>query len=116
RLTFAPAPNALTTARAAYELSLKPRETRRVFVRYGAPGGSEAGAAGVWTGRNFYRQMPAARHALRESSARAASVDSSNTVFNEIVRRCVSDLYMLITDTPFGHYPYAGTPWFSTPF
>src|SRR6202521_2086728 len=30
RLTFAPAPNALTTARASFELSLKPRETRRV--------------------------------------------------------------------------------------
>src|SRR6266404_4309384 len=115
RLTFAPAPNALTTARASYELSLKPRETRRVFVRYGVPG-SNAGAAGVWTGRSFYRQMRAARHGLRESSARAASIDSSNTVFNEIARRAVSDLYMLITETAAGPYPYAGTPWFSTPF
>ena len=66
------------------------------------------------TGRAL--ELAPARHALRESSARAASVDTSNTVFNEIVRRCVSDLYMLITDTPHGHYPYAGTPWFSTPF
>jgi glycogen debranching enzyme len=116
RLAFAPAPNALTTARASYELSLKPHQTRRVFVRYGVPGDSNEGADGDWSGRGFYRRMRAARHALRESSARAASVDSSNTVFNEIVRRCVSDLYMLITDTPHGHYPYAGTPWFSTPF
>jgi len=111
RLTFEPAPKTLTTARAAYEFFLKPRETRRVFVRYGVPDGN-----GDWTGRGFYRQMRAARHALRESSARAASVDSSNSVFNEIVRRSVSDLYMLVTDTPHGHYPYAGTPWFSTPF
>jgi glycogen debranching enzyme len=116
RLTFSPAPHTLTTARASYELSLKPHETRRVFVRYGACGGSIAGTDGDWSGRAFYRRMRTARHALRESSARAASIESSNTVFNEIVRRCVSDLYMLITDTPYGHYPYAGTPWFSTPF
>jgi glycogen debranching enzyme len=111
RLTFEPAPKTLTTGRAAYEVALKPRETRRIFLRYGVPDQHEE-----WTGRGFYRQMRAARHALRESSARAASVDSSNSVFNEIVRRSVSDLYMLITDTPQGSYPYAGTPWFSTPF
>jgi glycogen debranching enzyme len=111
-IAFFPAPNTLTTARATFELSLKPRATRRIFVRIGFTGA----ARGEWTGRSFYRQMRAARHALKESSARAASVDSSNSVYNEIVRRSVSDLYMLITDTPQGPYPYAGIPWFSTPF
>ena len=111
RLVFDPAPKTLTTARAAYELLLKSRETRRIFLRHGVSNGEDA-----WSGRAFYRRMRTARHALRESSARAASVDSSNSVFNEIVRRSVSDLYMLISDTPQGHYPYAGTPWFSTPF
>ncbi|MDP8986310.1 MAG: amylo-alpha-1,6-glucosidase [Pseudomonadota bacterium] len=110
RLAFEPAPNTLTTGRAAYELWLEPNQTRRIFVRYGVPQDDP------WTGRSFYRAMRASRHALRESSARAASVDSSNSVFNEIVRRSVSDLYMLITETPHGQYPYAGTPWFSTPF
>jgi glycogen debranching enzyme len=112
RLTFSPAPKVLTTARAAYELSLKPHETRRIFLRYGVAERERA----EWNGRRFYRQKRDARHALRESSARAASIDSSNTVFNEVVRRCVSDLYMLVTETPQGLYPYAGTPWFSTPF
>ena len=60
--------------------------------------------------------MRAAQHALKESSERAASVDSSNSVYNEMVRRSVSDLYMLITDTPQGPYPYAGIPWFSAIF
>jgi len=110
-LTFEPAPKTLTTGRAVYEFALKPGEMRRIFVRYGVPDDG-----GKWSGRGFYRQMRMARHTLRESSGRAASVDSSNSVFNEIVRRSVSDLYMLITDTPQGHYPYAGTPWFSTPF
>ena len=111
-IAFFPAPKTLTASRAAFELSLKPRATRRIFARDCFTGS----APGDWTGRSFYRRMRAARHALRESSARAASVDSSNSVFNEIVRRSVSDLYMLITDTPQGPYPYAGIPWFSTPF
>ena len=112
RVSFEPAPRVLSTARADYELSLQPREAQRIFLRYGVA----AAKPGGWDGRQFYRQARAARHALRESSARAASVDSSNSVFNEIVRRCVSDLYMLVTETPQGLYPYAGTPWYSTPF
>jgi glycogen debranching enzyme len=112
QVAFFPAPKTLTTARAGYELALKPRATRRIFVRCGVP----AGADGDWSGRLFYRRLRAARQALRASTERAAGVDSSNTVFNEVLRRSVSDLYMLITDTPQGPYPYAGIPWFSTPF
>jgi glycogen debranching enzyme len=112
QVSFYPAPKTLTTGRAAFELTLKPHETRRIFVRCGVL----SGADGDWSGRLFYRRMRASRHALRASSERAASIDSSNSVFNEIVRRSVSDLYMLVTETAHGLYPYAGTPWFSTPF
>jgi glycogen debranching enzyme len=112
RLTFFPSPKTLTTARAAYELTLKPRATRRIFVRCDVQSGSDSD----WSGRVFYGRMRAARQALRESSERAASIEGSNSVFNEVVRRSVSDLYTLITDTPEGPYPYAGIPWFSTPF
>jgi glycogen debranching enzyme len=111
-LEFDPAPQTLTTGRAAFEVSLNAHQVKRIFIRVGVPETDE----GHWSGRVFYRRMRAARHALRQSSARAASVDSSNSVFNEIARRAVSDLYMLVTDTVEGPYPYAGTPWFSTPF
>jgi len=95
-VAFSPAPNTLTTARATFDVSLKPRSSRRIFVRCGV----EDAAEGDWNGRLFYRRMRAARHALNESSKRAASVESSNSVYNEIARRSVSDLYMLVTDTP----------------
>jgi glycogen debranching enzyme len=111
-LQFDPAPQVLTTSRAAFEIALNPHQVKRIFIRAGV---GETGEP-QWNGRLFYRNLRAARHAQNESSGRAASIDSSNTVFNEIARRAVSDLYMLITDTPYGPYPYAGTPWFSTPF
>lgn len=111
-LEFSPAPQTLTTDRAAFDVALKPHQVRRVFIRAGLPAADDA----LWSGRTFYRHMRSARQALRESSGRAASVESSNSVFNEVARRAISDLYMLVTDTPLGPYPYAGTPWFSTPF
>ncbi|MDP9009151.1 MAG: amylo-alpha-1,6-glucosidase [Pseudomonadota bacterium] len=111
-LEFCPAPQILTTEHAAFEVSLRPHQVRRVFIRAGLPAGED----GSWSGRTFYRHMRGARQALRDSSGRAASVASSNSLFNEVARRAISDLYMLVTETPLGLYPYAGTPWFSTPF
>jgi glycogen debranching enzyme len=60
--------------------------------------------------------LRSARRALKISSRRAASLDSSNSLFNEFARRSVADLYMLLTETDYGPYPFAGIPWFGTAF
>jgi glycogen debranching enzyme len=58
----------------------------------------------------------AASAAGLRSRAEYALVESSSERFNQWVRRSMADLRMLVSDTPYGPYPYAGVPWFSTPF
>ena len=52
------------------------------------------------------------------STSPIADVDitTSNEQFNHWIRRSHADLMMMLAHTPFGPYPYAGVPWFSTVF
>ncbi|HMD37453.1 MAG TPA: glycogen debranching N-terminal domain-containing protein [Vicinamibacterales bacterium] len=54
--------------------------------------------------------------ALDASRAGYARIETSSERFNQWVRRSAADLRMLTAHTPHGDYPYAGVPWFSTPF
>jgi len=109
---FEPAPSRLDPTAALYELSLEPGQGTRLVFRIGC----DSPVQGDAVARRFYTSLRTARRALRDSSGRAASLDSSNTLFNEMARRSVADLYMLTTETEHGPYPFAGIPWFSTPF
>jgi glycogen debranching enzyme len=111
-LAFEPAPSRLDDAMALFELSLRPGQGVRLVLRIACDLSGEGDAVA----RSFYTSLRAARRALRDSSGRAASLDSSNSLFNEMARRSVADLYMLITQTEYGPYPFAGIPWYSTPF
>ena len=112
RLQFEPAPDQIEAGHAVFDVLLGPGEQKTVFVEV---------LCGVGLGarsprRAFFSSLRDARRELRKTTSRAASLSTSNAVFNETVRRAVSDLYMLVTETPNGPYPYAGIPWFSTVF
>jgi len=111
-LRFATLPDKLSPDGAVFDLLLQPGETTMIDFTINCAGKSEAPVRPS----GFLNSFRQARRKLHVSAARAAAVNSSDTTFNEAMRRAVSDLYMLITDTPDGPYPYAGIPWFSTVF
>ena len=111
-ISFAAPPTKLAPDGALFDLLLQPGEKTMIdfTIDCAADGKAPAEQSG------FLKAFRQARRTLRTSAARAAVITSSDTTFNEAMRRAVSDLYMLVTDTPDGPYPYAGIPWFSTVF
>lgn len=112
QLRFEPAPTTLKSHFAEYLIDLAPGETKALFIEIGCDPLPPVQSAR----RAFFRAFVNARRSLRASSSLAASIDTSNEILNEAMRRSVSDLYMLCTQTPEGLFPYAGIPWFSTAF
>src|SRR5487761_43418 len=110
RLDFDPPPDTLRDDAAEFALMLAPGERMAILVtiRCDADVPASRGA--------FFTAMRAARRDRRAATSRAAAIASSNPALHRILCRSVADLYMLLTDTPEGAYPYAGIPWFSTPF
>jgi glycogen debranching enzyme len=105
-------PGQLTTGRALFTLELAHRARAAICVVISCRTGTE----GKTPAKTFHRAIRSVRRRLRETSRRAAGVETSNPLFNEVLCRGMSDLTMLVTDTQYGAYPYAGIPWFSTPF
>lgn len=109
-LHFDPRPTRLTANSATYHFELAPHQTSSVFVVVSC--NKEAPFAPV----PFFRGLLAHRREMRRSTAGAASIETSNNIFNEVVCQSMADLNILMTDTPQGRYPYAGIPWYSTTF
>jgi glycogen debranching enzyme len=105
---FDPKPDRLSENQALYSLELKPGEQRAIVLTVRCSAAREI--------PSFSEPYRAARRAAQKASYLGGTVSSTNALANRMLHRAGADLSMLITDTPDGPYPYAGTPWFSTPF
>lgn len=110
-LQFTPSPSRLNEREAFFFLNLAPKERVELAVTVACE--VEQQSPRILAVSEAAAQAAAALAALR---AQAAQIYTSNEQFNDWLNRSVADLGMLLTQTPHGCYPYAGVPWFSTPF
>jgi glycogen debranching enzyme len=109
-LRFQPTPTRLTPSSAEYQLTLEPKQHVPIFLCVECSRGAPAKSP------SFFKAMVAAQRRLKNATRNTTTITTSNDVFNEVLCRAMADLYMLMTDTPQGPYPYAGIPWYSTTF
>ncbi len=111
-LRFDPPPERIDEGRALFNVSLPAHGRSLIFIEVAC----DRPPAPRRPSETFVVRMIEQRRWIRQRSAEACGIESSNEVFNEAMRRAISDLTMLTTDLPTGPYPYAGIPWFSTEF
>jgi glycogen debranching enzyme len=109
-LHFDPRPTRLSANAATYHLDLAPHQISSLFVAV------SCNKPPAFRPAPFFRGLLAHRREMRRSTVGAASIETSNNIFNEVLCQSMADLNMLMTDTPQGRYPYAGIPWYSTTF
>jgi glycogen debranching enzyme len=108
-LAFDPAPSKFDERSATFALKLQPGGEHSLLVRAScSPDGLEPAT--------FGGALLAAQRSLRRATDSIGTVETSNHMVNQVLCRSVADLYMLVTDTSEGPYPYAGIPWYSTTF
>ncbi|HWC73781.1 MAG TPA: amylo-alpha-1,6-glucosidase [Gemmatimonadales bacterium] len=115
RITCNPAPTQLASREVRYDIHLAPSAAAEfeLAIRCEANGASPPVSV-----RPIGYRAAMARIATTFETTRATEpeVVTSNAQFNDWVNRSLADLHLLRTETPAGVYPYAGIPWFCTPF
>src|SRR5579864_8510096 len=140
RLAFSPTPPKLLADRADYSVNLPAQACISIYLSVAVQvQGRDASSRGVDVSQPTHgvselhlSQIDTVRPRVGRAAVRAALVDahlvmrerrrvtarvrSSNPLFNAWIDRSLADLGLLTTDLATGPYPYAGIPWFSTPF
>jgi glycogen debranching enzyme len=114
RVRFEPQPDARSADRVRFELHLRAKQVKDLYLTISCEMHRTPEAIRVHA--TYEQAYAEASSAIKHYEQRDCHVHSSNEMFNAWVQRSIADLRMLISQTPQGPYPYAGVPWYSTPF
>jgi glycogen debranching enzyme len=109
-ITFSEPPWRLTSDRAEFMLPVTPGRRVDLFLEVGAEPEDPPDAA------RFEAALGRTQGGLRRLAQQGARIVASDGAFDAWLARSRADLAMLTAELPTGPYPYAGVPWFSTPF
>jgi glycogen debranching enzyme len=115
RVRWSRPPDKVDAGRAVFVLRLEPKETATIVLTVAYETDGAAPASGQ-VAKAFDHALVQTRTRRATQNASCCRVLSSSPMFNRWLDRSHADLQIMLTDTPHGAYPYAGIPWFSTPF
>ncbi len=110
-LRFSPMPDVMAQQWVQWWVPLAPQEQRDVQVTVTCAYGGEA-----ITPLTYQEALQAEREQRTLLRTQAHQIDTGNAQFNDWLKASRDDLLMMLTRTPYGLYPYAGVPWFTTVF
>jgi glycogen debranching enzyme len=116
RIRFDPPPTRLCASAAVIELDLRPRQETALSVSIACEREPADGDQTIRSVLRFEEARSQAQTDREKFSAWSCHLRTSNSQINAWINRAFSDLHMLTTELPTGPYPYAGIPWFNTPF
>jgi glycogen debranching enzyme len=105
------AADAIDGREIAFGLTLPPQGSKIIGYTIACEAGT-----GSSPRRSYDHAFESLQDVLRTRRDRQPRIETANDQFNEWIARSAADLQMMLTTTPHGEYPYAGVPWFSTPF
>lgn len=105
-----PPPEAISASEMRFRVSLAPHEVSVLRLSIRCDPSTSAPLV------SYPHAMSAARLEFNEVNDSVPQIQSSNSRFNDWVRRSFSDVRMMTVGNPEKDYPYAGVPWFSTVF
>jgi glycogen debranching enzyme len=109
-VAFSEPPWRMDEGRAEFMFTLSPGERIDLFVEAGAGPGEPPSR------ERFRRALAVARRTIRRRERRGGLLHSSDDAHSAWFEQSRADLGLLVSDLPTGPYPFAGIPWFSTPF
>jgi len=112
QLCVSPGPEHLDGRQAVFTITLEPHGDAVLELAVRCSSGAVDRSAPPIT----YTQALAARQLAGTVMATAAQLRAADRYANTWIERAQADLGMLVTETAYGPYPYAGIPWFSTVF
>lgn len=111
RISFSPQPEELKNKEAQYRINLGIQEEFDLYISM---------AFEIGKNKPSQQEYEAAHDQmisqLENVKSETAAISTDNESFNEWIDRSVADLNTMVTETDMGLYPYAGVPWYSTPF
>jgi glycogen debranching enzyme len=111
RVSFEPAPAAVTASAASFAVVLDAHESSTIELTVSCVAGAAPSAQ-----PDFDAAFALVEQHGGQTLRDYARVSTGSELFNGWIARSLADVRLMTTETAHGPYPYAGVPWFSTPF